>query len=158
MNRSLLILLGALAVGTALFTGSYLASRHTCLMCLDEPTDNLAWLRTEFHLSDAEMARIRQLHDGYKPQCAQMCARIAAKKSELDVLLGSGTNLTAAAQVKMTELAALRTQCQSQMFQHFVTVSQTMPAAEGQRYLAVMKRALFGNTPPASPLPTGDRP
>lgn len=144
MNRSLLILLGALAAGAAVFTGSYFASEHTCRMCQVQPADELAWLQTEFHLNNAEMARIRQLHEGYKPQCAAMCARIAAKKRELDAALGSGTNLTVEAQTKLGELSALRAQCQAQMLQHFVNVSQTMPPEEGRRYLAEMKRVTLG--------------
>jgi hypothetical protein len=144
MNRSLLILLGALALGSAVFAGAYFASQHTCMMCKEQPKDDLAWLRLEFHLSDAEMARIRQLHEGYLPKCAEMCAKIAAKKRELDSALGSGTNLTAEAQTKMSELGELRKQCQTQMLQHFITVSQTMPPEEGQRYLAEMKRLTLG--------------
>ena len=145
MNRSLLILLGALALGSAVFVGSYFASQRACMMCNAQPTDELAWLRIEFHLSDAEMARIRQLHEGYLPQCAEMCAKIAAKKSELESALGTGTNLTAEAQSKLSELAELRAQCQAQMLQHYITVSQTMPSDEGQRYLAEMKRITLGS-------------
>ena len=145
MNRSLLILLGALALGSAVFVGSYFASQRACMMCNAQPTDELAWLRIEFHLSDAEMARIRQLHEGYLPQCAEMCAKIAAKKSELESALGNGTNLTAEAQSKLSELAELRAQCQAQMLQHYITVSQTMPSDEGQRYLAEMKRITLGS-------------
>jgi hypothetical protein len=144
MNRSLFILLGALALGSAIFAGSYFASQRTCMMCKTEPTDDLAWLRTEFHLSDAEMTRIRQLHEGYLPNCAEMCAKIAAKKVELESTLGNGTNLTAEARIKLKELAELRAQCQSQMLQHFITVSQKMPPKEGQRYLDEMKRVTLG--------------
>jgi hypothetical protein len=144
MNRSLFIVLGALAVGSAIFAGSYFASQRTCMMCKAQPTDDLAWLRIEFHLSDAEMARIRQLHEGYMPKCAEMCAKIAAKKSELESALGGSSNLTAEAQTKLTELAELRAQCQAQMLQHFIAVSQTMPLEEGQRYLDEMKRVTLG--------------
>ena len=144
MNRSLFVLLGALALGSAIFAGAYVASQHTCVMCQEQPQDDLAWLRLEFHLSDAEMARIRQLHAGYLPQCAEMCAKIAAKKRELDSALGRGTNLTAEVQAKISELGELRKQCQSQMLQHFITVSQTMPPEQGQRYLAEMKRVTLG--------------
>jgi small-conductance mechanosensitive channel len=144
MNRSLLILLGALAVGSAIFAGSYFASQRTCLMCREQPKDDLAWLRLEFHLSDAEMARIRQLHEGYLPKCAEMCARIAAKKREVDAALGNSTNVTPEVQTKIGELGELRKQCQMQMLQHFITVSQTMPPEQGQRYLAEMKRVTLG--------------
>jgi len=144
MNRSLFLLLGAAALGAAIFAGSFFASQRTCSRCKAQPTDELAWLRAEFHLNDTEMARIRQLHEGYKPKCAEMCAQIAAKKRELESALGQGTNFTAEAQTRLNELGALRAQCQAQMIQHFVRVSQTMPPREGQRYLAEMKRVTLG--------------
>ena len=123
MNRSLVILIGALALGTAIFAGSFLAARHATMACCAKPADDLSWLRTEFHLGDAEMARIRELHEGYLPKCGEICAQIAAKKSELDALLAGKTNVTAEAQAKLNEIAALRAQCQSNMLQHFIAVS-----------------------------------
>jgi hypothetical protein len=144
MNRSLVILLGALALGAAIFTGSYFVAQRASVICCAKPTDDLSWLRTEFHLSDAEMTRIRELHEGYLPQCAEMCAKIAAKKAELESVLGNGTNITAEAQAKLTELAALRAQCQTQMLRHFATVSQAMPPEQGRRYLAKMQQLTLG--------------
>ena len=144
MNRSLVILLGALALGAAIFGGSYFISHRTTERCCTDPTDELSWLRTEFHLGDAEMARIRQLHEGYLPQCADMCAKIAAQKRELNSVLAGSTNITAEAQAKLKEIAELRAQCQAQMLQHFATVSQAMPPEQGQRYLAEMKRLTLG--------------
>jgi hypothetical protein len=101
-------------------------------------------LQQEFHLSDAEMARIQKLHEGYLPKCAEMCAKIAAKKSELETALGGVTNVNPVAQQKLAELAALRAQCQAQMLQHFNEVSQTMPPEQGRRYLAEMRRLTLG--------------
>ena len=144
MNRSLIILFGALALGAAVFAGSYFTAQRATVMCCVKPADDLNWLRTEFHLSDAEMAHIRELHEGYLPKCGEMCAKIAAKKRELDSVLGNGTNLTAEAQTKINEVAALRAQCQAQMLQHFISVSQAMPPEQGKRYLAEMKRLTLG--------------
>lgn len=140
MNRSLVILFGALALGAGIFGGSYFIAQRASVMCCAKPTDDLSWLRTEFHLSDAEMARIRELHEGYLPKCSEMCMKIAAKKSELKSAFGNGTNLTAEARMKLDGLAALRAQCQAQMLEHFATVSQAMPPEQGRRYLAEMKR------------------
>ena len=145
MNRSLVILIGALALGAAIFAGSFLTARRATVMCCVKPADDLNWLQMEFQLSDAEMARIRELHEGYLPKCGEMCAKIAAKKSELDSLLGNSTNITAEAQTKLSEIAALRAQCQSNMLQHFVAVSQAMPLEQGQRYLAEMKKLTLGS-------------
>jgi hypothetical protein len=140
MNRSLIILLGALALGAAIFAGSYATARHATVKCCANPTDDLSWLRAEFHLNDTEMARIRELHEGYLPQCAEMCAQIAVQKNALNSLLGNGTNLNVGAQAKLKEIAALRAQCQAQMLRHFIAVSQAMPPEQGRRYLAEMKR------------------
>ena len=145
MNRSLVILLGALALGAAIFAGSYFASQRATEMCCTDPSDDLSWLRDEFHLGDAEMTRIRELHEGYLPQCAEMCAKIAAKKHELETALGSGTNVTVEAQTKLTELAGLRAQCQAEMLQHFATVSQAMPPEQGRRYLTEMQKLTLGS-------------
>jgi len=144
MKRPLLILLGALALGAAIFAGSFFTARHTTMICCEKPADDLNWLRLEFHLSDADMARIREMHEGYLPKCAEMCAKIAAAKRELDSLGNSGTNVTAEAQAKRKEIANLRAQCQAQMLEHFVAVSQAMPAEQGKRYLAEMKQLTLG--------------
>jgi len=144
MNRSLVIVLAALVLGVALFGGSYFAGQRACVMTLDNPADDLAWLRTEFHLRDAEMARIRELHEGYKPRCAEMCAKIAAKKAELAALLNGATNVSPAAAQKLAEVAELRAQCQAQMLKHFAEVSHTMPPEQGRRYLAEMQRLTLG--------------
>ena len=140
MRRSLFILIGVLALGAAVFAGSFFFSRQICITRMDNPADDLAWLRTEFQLSDAEMAHVRELHEGYMPKCAAMCTRIAAKKTELETALAGATNVDANAQEKLKELAELRAQCQAQMLQHFIEVSRAMPPEQGRRYLAEMQR------------------
>jgi len=144
MNRSLIILLGALIVCASLFGGAYAVSKRVCERCMSRSVDDLGWLRTEYHLNDAEMARIQKLHEGYLPQCADMCAKIAAKKSELAAVMKGSTNVNSATRQKLGELAALRAQCQAQMLQHFTEVSLTMPPGEGRRYLAEMQRLTLG--------------
>jgi hypothetical protein len=144
MGRPLIILLGAVALGAAIFAGSYVTARRATVVCCARPADDLSWLQTEYHLSDAEMARVRALHEGYRPKCAAMCAQIAAKQGEVAAALGGSTKVTAATQAKLNELAALRAQCQAQMLEHFAAVSQAMPPAEGRRYLAEMKQLALG--------------
>ncbi|HEX7617663.1 MAG TPA: hypothetical protein VF480_02970, partial [Verrucomicrobiae bacterium] len=102
MNRSLAILLGALALAAGVFAGAYFVSQRACVVTMTRSADDLSWLRDEFHLSDAEMARVRQLHEGYMPQCAKMCVLIAAKQAEVQAALGNGTNVTAETRKKLT--------------------------------------------------------
>jgi hypothetical protein len=145
MRRPLFILIGLLAVAAAVFAGSFFMSRQICMKETSNSADDLDWLRQEFHLGDAEMARVRELHDGYLPKCAEMCGRIAEKKNELDAALAGTNNVSGDAQKKLTELGELRAQCQAQMLQHFVEVSRAMPSEQGRRYLAEMRRLTLGS-------------
>jgi hypothetical protein len=144
MNRSLIIVLGALALGVALFGGSYAASQRLCRVCVTQPPGGLNWLQKKFHLNDAEMARIQKLHENYLSQCAAMCRMVADKKLEVAVALNNSTNVNPVAEQKLSELAVCRAQCQSRMLRYFVAVSQVMPPAEGHRYLAEMQKFTLG--------------
>jgi hypothetical protein len=143
-KRSLITVVLALAACAGLFVSSYLIAQRMCAKHLNNSADDLAWLRQEFRLSDAEMTRVRALHAGYLPKCAEMCQKIAAKKRELETALAGATNLTATAEQKLSELGALRAQCQTEMLRHFAEVSQAMPPEQGRRYLAEMQRHTLG--------------
>ena len=144
MRRSLLIFLAALALAAGAFLASYQLAANRRAPAADGAADELDWLRLEFHLGDAEMQRIRQLHVGYQPECAAMCRRIGEKNRELDALLAASTNVSAQVEQKLTEVAALRGECQAQMLRHFHQVSQTMPPEQGRRYLTEMRRQTLG--------------
>lgn len=144
MRRPLVILIGALAVGAAVFAGSFFLTRQICVKGMANPADDLNWLSSEFQLNADTMTRVRQLHQGYLPKCAEMCALIAAKKTELESALAGSTNVNPLIEKKLAELGELRAQCQTQMLQHFVEVSQAMPPEQGRRYLAEMQRLTLG--------------
>ncbi|HEX5400263.1 MAG TPA: periplasmic heavy metal sensor [Verrucomicrobiae bacterium] len=145
MNRSLMIVIGALALGAVVLAGSYYVGQRAGFAYAANPADDLSWLRMEYHLSADQMARVRRLHEGYKPECVKMCALIAGKKAELQATLANGTNVTVEAEKELTELGELRAQCQAQMLRHFIAVSQAMPPAEGRRYLAEMEKITLGS-------------
>ena len=144
MRRPLIILIGLFALAGAVFAGAFFVSRQICMTQTCNAADNLDWLRAEFHLTDAEMARVRELHQGYMPKCMDMCGRIAEKKSEVAAALNGATNVNADAEKKLIELGELRAQCQAQMLQHFIEVSRAMPPEQGRRYLAEMQRITLG--------------
>ena len=110
---------------------------------LQSPEPELAWLKKEFRLSDAEFERIAKLHEGYMPRCAELCRRIAEKNSELQrIVAGTYVDATIVAQ-KLKESGDLRVECQKNMFNHFLEVSRQMPPEQGRRYLQwVQQRTL----------------
>lgn len=144
MRRSLFIVVAVALTGVAVFLGAFHLAGHLCRAHLAKSADDLEWLRLEFRLGDAELARIRQLHEGYLPRCRSYCDRIAVKKRELRELVGGGTNVSVAVEQKLGEIATLRAQCQAEMMRHFAEVSRAMPPAQGRRYLAEMQRLTLG--------------
>lgn len=140
MRRPALILVLVILSVVGLAVVSYLAGKGMSRMAVTKSADELAWLQTEFQLTEAEMDRIRPLHEGYLPQCYEMCARIAEKERELDSILAKAPASNDVIRAKLSQIAALRVQCQAQMLAHFQEVSLQMPAGQGRRYLAEMQR------------------
>jgi hypothetical protein len=145
MRKPVMVLLLALALVAGVFGAAFLCARHWCVARMAQSTDDLDWLRMEFHLTAADLARIRHLHEGYLPICAANCERIAAKKQELAAAEAAGTNSPARLAELRAEVTALRTKCQGEMLAHFEAVSRAMPADQGARYLAEMKRLTLGD-------------
>lgn len=144
MRRPIVILLSALLLAVAVFAGAFYCARYLCVQHLAQSTDDLDWLRLEFGLKDAELARIRELHDGYLPKCEFNCAQIAARKRALHEAVAAGTNSPATLAALETEVARWRAKCQNEMLAHFEEVSRAMPPKQGARYLAEMKRLTLG--------------
>lgn len=142
--RPIGLLLGALLVGGAMFALCYWAASRARVTAVNRQPDELAWLGREFRLTDAELTRIRTLHDGYRPKCEEMCALLAAKNRELAEVLKGTTNITPEVERKLAEAAALRAECQAQMLRHFQEVARTMLVEQGARYLAEMQRLTLG--------------
>ena len=144
MRRPLLILAAMLLAGAAVFLAGHCLATHWCAQHIARPTDALDWLRLEFRLNAADLARVRQLHQGYLPKCRDFCERIDARKRELQAVLAADSNTPAAVEQKLIDIGMIRAQCQAAMLQHFGEVSQVMPPEQGRRYLAEMQRLTLG--------------
>jgi hypothetical protein len=79
MKRGLLVLLLGLAVGV---------STHVVYFRMHRPADpesldgQLAWMKSELHLSDAQFARIRELHEASSPRLRALAAQVAQMQAE----------------------------------------------------------------------------
>ena len=138
MNRAARTVLVAALLVPCVAVLAYVGTMRLCARQM--AADDLSWLKREFRLSDVEMQRIRQLHEGYLPKCREMCSKIAEKQTEVEAALRSGE----VPDQKMVELATLRAQCQTQMLRHFQEVSRAMPPEQGKRYLSEMQRLTLG--------------
>jgi hypothetical protein len=142
MKKALSMLVLGLLAGVAGYGAFYFFGTASTRELLQDERPELAWLKREFNLSNAEYARITELHASYLPACRERCSRIAAKDAELRELLKTNT-FTPAIEKKLAEAAELRAECQAAMLKHFYAVSQTMPQAQGRRYLNWVQEKTF---------------
>jgi hypothetical protein len=144
MRRKIIVILGFLLCAVA-YGAVYVASTSSARTLADGPAPELAWLRKEFSLPNAEFKRICELHAAYLPQCREMCERIDSNNTHLrELLSASGGAVTADIEQTLGESARLRAECQTMMLKHFYEVSRTMPQDEGRRYLAWVQEKAFG--------------
>ena len=136
MKRTWLILLGGIAAGCVAYAGIYLRTTSAQRSMEQSTRPELAWLKKEYHLTDAQFARVVQLHDAYHPKCAEMCRRIDDQNAKIQQLLAATNAVTPEIQQALAGAAQLRTQCESAMLQHFYEVSRVMPPEQGKHYLA----------------------
>ncbi len=109
--------------------------------------DAMQWLRSDFHLTDAQFAAIRKLHESYAGTCEEHCRLIqeATRARNALKLAGADTAATAAAGSKLQELRAT---CERALTRHVQQVAALMSPEDGRRYLALVlpKIAAFDHT------------
>ena len=143
MKKGILILVLGLVAAAAAYGCMYFVCMSPARSLQGSEKPELAWLKEEFRLNDAEFQRVSGLHAAYLPQCREMCREIDAHNEKLQALLSSATNMTPEITVALTESGRLRSECQSMMLRHFFQVSQTMPPEQGRRYLSWVKGKAF---------------
>ena len=135
MKRAFLILLVTVAVSLAGYFVCYEVATRPAKALLEDPQCGMHWLREEYHLTDAQFARIGQLHEAYRPTCARMCSRVAVAHARVNELILANRTMTAETQAALKEWALLQNECSQAMLQHVYAVSAEMPPEQGQRYL-----------------------
>ena len=77
--------LWVLLLGLALGTGSYMAYMH-CHQPFDARSldGQLAWMKTELHLSDEQFSKIRELHQSSSPRLRALALQISRMQEEFN--------------------------------------------------------------------------
>lgn len=78
MNRTLLMLLLGLIVGT----GTHLAYFRLHQPATDSLDSQLAWMKTELKLNDAQFSRIKELHQVSSPRLHALADQVAQLQTE----------------------------------------------------------------------------
>ena|ERR1700737_1337443 len=135
----LFALIGALAAGVIAFEWcNFFATRDLREMAA-APNGGLEWLRREFHLSDAQFAKIATLQSAYTPVCDEMCRRIMEANSKLDRLVSENHEVTPDLAAAIREAGLVQEECRQQMLAQIYQVSAQMNPVDAQNYLRLMK-------------------
>src|SRR5229473_3683053 len=112
MKSSWLILSGGLLAGLVAYACIYLHATSVQRSMDQSSHPELAWLKHEYHLTDAQFAQVAQLHHAYRPKCAEMCRRIDDQNAKVQHLLAATNTVTPAIKQALAEAAQLRVECQ----------------------------------------------
>jgi hypothetical protein len=123
MRNFWLTVLAVLAAGAVSFGVFYVMNDDPDVRHAAQERDAMAWLRAEFHLTDAQFAAVKRLHEGYGAECAEHCSMIASARRR---------------HAPAGEVAGLEQVCVDSMTAHFRRVAALMPPGEGERYLALV--------------------
>jgi hypothetical protein len=81
MKRGILVLLFGLAVGVSTHLVYFRLHRAPDPDSLD---GQLAWMKSELQLSDAQFARIRELHEASSPRLRALASQVTRMQAEFD--------------------------------------------------------------------------
>jgi Spy/CpxP family protein refolding chaperone len=144
MQRGITILGIGLAGALLTYACFYYVGSTAHRELLRDQTPELAWLKREFKLGDAEFAQVARLHDAYLSQCQAMCRRIDEQDQRLRQLLAAAPAVTPEIESAIAETARLRAECHGQMLRHFFAMSRAMPPEQGRRFLVwITERTLL---------------
>ena len=102
-----------------------------------EQRDAMAWLRTEFSLTDLQYQQIKTLHDSYSLECADHCRAIQEAEQTRDALKAAGADPARLAEANRT-LQHLELVCETAIAAHVRRCAAEMSPAAAERYLALV--------------------
>src|SRR5437899_11264071 len=109
--KVLLVIALALVTGMGGYFAYYRCATAPTQAMLTRADGGMEWLRDEYHLSDAQFARIRQMHADYAPTCDVMCEKIANANARLDELIKANKRFTPELDAAMSECVTVQAEC-----------------------------------------------
>jgi len=130
----------ALVLGIAAGVGflAYRSSGDEAVKQALAQRDAMAWLRTDFQLTDAQFAAIKKLHDSYSLVCEEHCRAIREAERARSGLRNTANGDAAAIAAANRRVEELRMVCESAIAAHVRQCAAEMSPRAGERYLALV--------------------
>lgn len=138
MKKGALILLSVLLAGIAGYTVSFRSATHSTRSILETSDAEMQWLRQEFKLNPDQAAKIRSLHENYKPTCGRLCGRVSASNEKLRQLASTSKTMSPEVAAALKEAMEVQEECRQEMLGHIYQVSAVMDPESGARYIRMM--------------------
>jgi hypothetical protein len=106
----------------------------------------LAWLRTELSLSDAQFTEIAERHAAYRPVCEEMCRRIEESRSRLESIALKNRATDTELRQAISDYERVRGECKMKMLEHLYQTAALMNEEQAGRYLKTVLPAALGGT------------
>lgn len=143
MKRGLWIILAAVLAAIA---GFVITQRSCCdvVTANTAPHDGssrlpeLEWLRHEFKLTDAQFAKVSELHLAYRPTCEDLCMKVMASQDKITKIATSGTQVSPELKAALQEQATLHMECQTALLTHLYQTAACLSPEQARRYLDAM--------------------
>jgi hypothetical protein len=142
MKRPLLILLLGLAVGLTAHLAYYHFRQPLRVDSLD---GELAWIKSDLHLSDAQFVRIRELHESSSPRLRALASQVAHMQAEF---AGFENTRRASDRINFIEFAHfvelrrdIDQQCRESTRQLVLAAASEMNPVQRERYLGILASA-----------------
>ena len=146
MKKPLAILILALLAGFAAFgiTRKHCTTSNSNTLLDHLP--ELAWLKTELALSDAQFSEVAELHDAYRPVCEEMCRRIDDSRARLEAVALKNRSTDSELQQAIAQYEQVRSDCKMKMLEHLYQTAALMSKEQAGRYLKAVLPAALGST------------
>lgn len=139
MRKGALVLLIAALGSLLVYCVYFYCATQPIQAMLTKPEGEMEWLRREFNLTDAQFAKIKALHEAYRPKCDLMCQRIAEANTKLDLLIQNNHALTPEIKAALANRSEIERQCRETMLAHIYSVSAEMNPRSARRYVDKMR-------------------
>jgi len=142
MRRGALILLLGAVVGVA---------THVLFFRLHQPYDpgtldgQLAWMKSELHLSDDQYARIRELHEESSPRLRALAAQVAQMQGEFNAFENTRRSADRVDFIEFAQFVQARRdvnrECLDSTRQLVMAAASEMTPGQRQHYLGIVALA-----------------